>query len=57
LWQLWEQNQNVDVTPITGIMTAMITMTATTVQMMYRGRRTGSLNPAREIFAMTTLLA
>ncbi len=52
LWQPSEQNQNVEVTPKATIMTAANTKTATPVQMMYRGRRTGSLNPDNEIFAM-----
>ena len=34
LWQPSEQNQRVEVTPRTGIMTAAITRTATSVQMM-----------------------
>jgi hypothetical protein len=36
-------------------MTAAITMHATATQMRYLGRRTGSLNPANEIFAIRIL--
>ena len=57
LWQASAQKKRVEVIPNTGIMNPAISRTATSVQMMYRGRVTGFLNPAREILGISTLLA
>ena len=54
LWQASAQKKRVEVIPNTGIMNPAIRRTATSVQMMYRGRVTGFLNPSSEMRAMET---